>query len=250
MGEVQQAAGAGGGCGGGGDFFFAAVGLDQGLDQGGPLGVEALAAGFLQYLHDQVGEAAPQGRGEAEEAVFREVFGGGEEAVEVLDHARAGPEPRAFLAGGVGVEGLGGGVEGVEMAFVDDLNQYAAFVPGGDGGADLVFGDHRGEGGGDVGGGAQEGGDGGVGVGAEASEVLGGGEAAEAGDEAVGVALGRGGEAPDFDGLAEPLGCDGGLQFGQGGGGEGGAVAGQRVHVDLGEGDKDEGHWGLLFSAR
>ena len=71
----------GGGCGGGGDFFFAAVGLDQGLDQGGPLGVEALAACFLQDLHDQVGEAAAQGGGEAEEAVFGQVFGGGEEAV-------------------------------------------------------------------------------------------------------------------------------------------------------------------------
>ena len=86
MGEVHHPSWPCRGCGGGGEFFFAAVGLDQGLEEGGPLGVEALPAGFAQDLHDQVGEAAAQGRGEAEEAVFGEVFGGGEEAIEVLDH--------------------------------------------------------------------------------------------------------------------------------------------------------------------
>ena len=75
-----------------------------------------------------------------------------------------------------------------------------------------------------------------------------GGEAAEAGDEAVEVALGRrGGEAPDFDGLAEALGRDGGLQLGQGGGVEGQRSRGRACDEDLGEGDVvDCGHWGLL----
>ena len=90
------------------------------------------------------------------------------------------------------MEGLGGGVEGFEMALADGLDQYAAFVPGGDGAANLILGHHGGEGGGEIGGGAEEGGDGAVGLGAELGEVLGGGEAAEAGDEAVGVGLGRG----------------------------------------------------------
>ena len=57
------------------------------------------------------------------------------------------------------MEGLGGGVQGFEVGFADDLDQDAAFVPGGDGGADFVFGDHGREGGGDVGGGTEEGGD-------------------------------------------------------------------------------------------
>ena len=67
-----------------------------------------------------------------------------------------------------------GGVEGGEVAFADDLDQDAAFVPGGGVGADLVLGDHGGEGVGDVAGGAEEGGDGGVGLGAATGRGFGG----------------------------------------------------------------------------
>ena len=118
------------------------------------------------------------------------------------------------------------------MALGDDLGQDATLVPRGYRGADLVFGDHRGEGGGDVGGGAQEGGDGLAGAGAEGGEVAGSGEAAQARDQAIIVRPLRGGEAPDLDRLAQALGPDRGLQLGQGGRVQAGAVAGQRVGLD------------------
>jgi hypothetical protein len=75
------------------------------------------------------------------------------------------------------------------------------------------------------------------------------GEAAEAGDEAVYVAVTRGGKAPDLDGGAEAFGCDGVLQLLEGCGVEGGAVAEEGVGVDLGEREMVEGvHGRLLFT--
>lgn len=67
------------------------------------MGLQALAAGFLENLADQVGEAASERRGKAEEAVFAQAVGGGELAVQFLDYGGAGPQPGAFLAGGLRV---------------------------------------------------------------------------------------------------------------------------------------------------
>ena len=85
--KVQHPAGAGGG--GGGGFFFAAFGLDQGGQEGGPLGGEGLAVNLFQHRHNQVGEAAARGGGEAEDVPFQHNLGRGEEAVQCAMNAHS-----------------------------------------------------------------------------------------------------------------------------------------------------------------
>lgn len=173
--------------------------------------------------------------GEGVELAGGEAGGVGEEGGEGLHHAHMVADAGAGGAGEGGEEGGDGGVGGVEVALMDGVEDEGGLLPRGDGFADLVFRHHAGEGLGDGLGGAEEGGD------CRVAEGAAGGEAAEAGDEAVGVAVLRGGEAPDLDGGAEALGRDGVLEEGEGLRVQRGAIAEEGVGGDFGEGEVVEG---------
>ena len=101
------------------------------------------------------------------------------------------------------MEAVDGFLDGGEDAGVAGDDGDAALLPGGEVGADGVFLDHGGEGGGGVGRGAEEGGDGVVIVDADLVELAEGGDAAEAREDAVAVDRGGGGELEKLDGHAE-----------------------------------------------
>ena len=199
--ELQQSPGAaGGGVGGLAQY------IHQDGAEGGPLRLNPLTHDGVEGGGEEVLVPGLDRGGDCVELANGEAGGVGEEGGEGFDHADMVADAGAGGAGERGEEGGDGGVGGVEMALMDGVQDEGGLFPRGDGFADLVLGHHLGEGLGDGLGGAEEGGDRRVAQGAA------GGEAAEAGDEAVGVAVVWGGEAPDLDGGAEALNRDGVLE--------------------------------------
>jgi hypothetical protein len=163
----------------------------------------------------------------------------------VLDDEGQRAEAGAFRGVGSGVEAGDGFLDGREAAVVGGVDRYPGVLPGGEVGPHGVFLDHGGEGGGEVGGLAQEGGDGCVGFEAPGTvELAEGGDAAEAGHDAVAEPAVGIGELEQLDGHAQARGVDRVAELAQGLGVEAGAVARQGVVVDLGEGDQVDGHAG------
>lgn len=189
--------------------------------------------GFLQGGADDGLEPGAEGGGEAEGLALAQGFGVGEGVAQFLDQHGQRAEAGAAHFAGIGVEGGDGGVDGGEVAFIAGCDGDAAFFPWREVGADVVFLHHQGEGFGRGFGGEDGGAYGGVDrVLGEAVECAGCGEAAEAGDEGV-----SGVSGVDLDGGAQAVGGDGEAKFGQGGGVEVGAVAGQGFGVDQVGGD-------------
>ena len=178
----------------------------------------SLAGRFVERVAHQVAVAAGGGGGEAEELAQGQGLGGGQVAVELLGEVGDRAQAVALVAVEVGVEGVDGGVDGLEDAAVAGGDGDHRLLPGGDLGADGVFLDHGGQGLGDALGLAHEGGDGGEARLVEAVVVqrAEGGEAAEAGDQAVAVRAVGLGELEDLDRHAQAVGDDGEAELDEG----------------------------------
>ena len=280
-----------------GEAAGAALAARGRVGPGGPLGLEEVgqdqlplrlgrgAGGRLEGLAHDLGEAGLDGAGEAREAVLAEALGGGEAAVELLDHPGGGAQAGALLPRGAHVEPVHRRIEGVEDALAPGGDGDVAPLPGREVGADGVLLDHLHELAGERGARADEGGDGGAGLFGHALADLVGMEpgegvvAAVARDQAIAGRGGVGGvcvggvcvdgvcvdggrlgrargrlEREDLDRHAQAAGADRVDQLVHRGAVEAGAVAGQGVRVDLGEGDAVDGvgafggvgHGGLL----
>ena len=232
MAGAEDSGGAAGAVGGGVGGF----GLGQDGEEGVPLGLVGFGAAFFQRGDDQGGEIGAQGGCEAEELTLGQMFGREEEAVEVFDHQGPGAQALAARLVGVGVEGLGGGVERVEIAGIAQGDDDFGTLPRGQVLADVVFLNHRGEGIGKGGGGSDEGVDFGIRA-AQLGDIGHGGQAAQAGDQGVGVgAFNR----KHLYRHTQTVDRDGGLEFAQGVRVKLGAIARQGACVDLVDGEAVE----------
>ena len=185
-----------------------------------------------------LGKALAERGGEPQELLLAQRLGVGEMALEGLRGAGQRPEPGAFRRVGRGVERIDRGLDGLMQADFAGDERDASALPGADVVADLVFLHHGGEGGGGAVRGAQEGVDPGIArLAGELVERADRGEAAVAGDEAVAEAAFDFAEGEELDRAPEARRGDGEPELGQRLGVEGDAVAGQRLGVDLVDGN-------------